>query len=200
MNAVNLREAVHRIGNKAGVEHVTPQLLRNTAAAIAAVERSSPSAVKDMLGITDRAVVHYLAHADDLPEEHPAHRVWRRVQPGSSRNELLEQADRFIAESSVAIAPVVLVGAALEEYLRGLCRTHGIHVQAPGNIDRFKGLLVREGLLEAPDAKRIERWRDLRNDAAHGRRMPSLSEAATMSGEVRTFIEEGTGLASRRAA
>lgn len=86
----------------------------------------------------------------------------------TAASDLMEQVDRLLDDPDVHVAaPVVLAGAALEEFLRALLpRDLGINGK-PG-LDKYGAQLKKSGVIGATDAKDITAWAGQRNDAAHG--------------------------------
>lgn len=190
LTVTNLRRGIQKVAGILGLDGVSAQLLRNTAGAVAARSRASSAALTEMLGIGPRQVQAFVLHAEGVEEEHAVHHVWRRLVPEPARNELLDQVDRLLADARThPIAPIALAGAALEQHLRVLCDVHHADVKGVPSIDRYKAALLRQGLISHRVASRIEGWRDLRNDAAHGRDTVSWDEAREMARAVRAFLQ-----------
>lgn len=83
-------------------------------------------------------------------------------------SDFLEQAQRLLEDNRVhPAAPAVLVGAALEEFLRNWTEAEGLTVAA-GNIENYSKALREHGLLAKQDGKDITSWAGIRNHAAHG--------------------------------
>lgn len=201
INGTNIRNALDKIGRIVGATDIRPQSLRSTAGALALTHGASGPAVQNMLGISPRRLEAFLAYTRDLPEEHAAARVLRIVSPGRARNELLDQVERLLADPSThPIAPIAVTGAALEQHLRAACERHGLEVAPPRErskrkgsdpgIDRYKEALRRAGLLSQKMVGKVEVWRDLRNDASHGRDGLTHVDAREMAAGVRRFVEE----------
>lgn len=85
-------------------------------------------------------------------------------------SDFLEQANTLLNTAGVhPIAPAVIVGAALEEFLRNWVEE--IDELPGGNpgIDTYSNLLRKADLIDKQDSKDITAWAGLRNDAAHGK-------------------------------
>lgn len=201
INGTNIRDALNKIGRMVGTTDIGPQTLRSTAGALALAHGASATAVRTMLGISPRRLEAFVAYTKALPEEHAAARVLRIVSPGRTRNELLDQVDRLLADTSThPIAPIAVTGAALEQHLRDACERHGLEVTAPRErskrkgsepgIDRYKEALRQADLLPPKTVTKVETWRDLRNDASHGRDGLTRDDAREMAAGVRRFIED----------
>lgn len=191
MTDANIGRIVNRVAKHADVEKTTPGLLRNTAGALAAIEGASSAALMEMLGLSAMSVAPYLSHAQS--HQHGARLVWRWYQHGRSRSDLLDQAEQLLSDPTVtAAAPVVLVGAALEEHLREACTRYGSQLTGSGSIEKYKGALIRDGHLSVREwGPVLDTWRDMRNAAAHGQSTADLADAKNMAREVRRFIAEG---------
>jgi hypothetical protein len=86
-------------------------------------------------------------------------------------SDLLEQAHSLLENKLVhPAAPIVLMGATLEEFLRTW--TENLALSMGGrkpSIDSYAQVLMAEGLLNKQDIKDITAWGGLRNSAAHGK-------------------------------
>lgn len=181
---------IGRVCKSAGVAKTNPRALRNTAAIVAVTDGATQGAICKLLGISTRPADRYMTFRGSQGEEHAAERVWKHLHPERKTNELMDQVDRLKEGEDVApIAPIALAGAALEQHLRRLCEDHDVEVDGQPSIDRYKGLLVKEGLISTREAARIDVWRSLRNDAAHGRDDLTRADADEMATGVRLFIE-----------
>lgn len=84
-------------------------------------------------------------------------------------SDILEQAQALLANNRVHPAgPAVLIGAALEEFLRTWIEREGIRVTGKPGLDNYSTALVKNGDLKRQDKKDITGWAGLRNHAAHG--------------------------------
>lgn len=86
-------------------------------------------------------------------------------------SEILEQANTLLNSDGVhPAAPTVLIGAALEEYLRKWVEKEDLSLEnKKPNIDSYAKVLREKELISAQDMKDITSWGGLRNDAAHGK-------------------------------
>jgi preprotein translocase subunit Sss1 len=85
-------------------------------------------------------------------------------------SDILSQAQSLLDSKGInPAAPVVLIGAALEEFLRNWMEESGISLgeKKPG-IDTYTKLLKEKDLITKQDDKDITSWAGLRNHAAHG--------------------------------
>lgn len=85
-------------------------------------------------------------------------------------SDFLDQANTLLDSKEVhAAAPTVIIGAALEEFLRNWIEEVGLELggQKPG-LDSYKNILRDAELITKQDAKDITAWGGLRNHAAHG--------------------------------
>jgi len=84
-------------------------------------------------------------------------------------NDLMEQVQSLLDDTSVhPAAPIMLAGAALEEFLRALISVNGCTIVGKLGIGSYAGGLRSADLISAQDAKDITAWAGQRNDAAHG--------------------------------
>jgi hypothetical protein len=85
-------------------------------------------------------------------------------------SDFLDQADTLLDSKEVhAAAPTVIIGAALEEFLRNWIEEVGLELkgQKP-SLDSYKNVLRDAQLITKQDSKDITAWGGLRNHAAHG--------------------------------
>ncbi|MFQ6333658.1 hypothetical protein [Methylophilus sp. 3sh_L] len=85
-------------------------------------------------------------------------------------SDFLEQAQLLLGAKGVhPAAPIVLIGASLEEFLRTWIDEADISLgQRKPSIDSYTQVLLAENLISKQDAKDITAWAGLRNQAAHG--------------------------------
>jgi len=85
-------------------------------------------------------------------------------------NDFLEQAANLLNDKRVhPAAPIVLIGASLEEFIRNWCIDSGVEVDTEkGSLDKYAQALRAKELINKQDIKDITSWGGLRNDAAHG--------------------------------
>lgn len=83
--------------------------------------------------------------------------------------DLMEQVQTLLQDGSVhPAAPVMLAGAALEEFLWALHLRTGEELSGKPGISRYADALQRAKVLNRQDVKDITSWAGLRNSAAHG--------------------------------
>jgi hypothetical protein len=83
--------------------------------------------------------------------------------------DLLEQVQRLLDDSNVhPAAPVVLTGAALEEFLRSMYVGCNQPLAGKPGLSTYSAALQKCGKVSTTDAKNITAWAGLRNEAAHG--------------------------------
>jgi len=84
-------------------------------------------------------------------------------------SDFLDQANTLLRDKSVhPAAPAVLIGAALEEFLRTWLE-EGVEIsEIKNSIDSYVQELRKRGLINKQDIKDITSWAGSRNDAAHG--------------------------------
>lgn len=109
-------------------------------------------------------------------------------------NDLLEQAQSLLETKSVhPVAPIVLIGATLEEFLRTWIEDLELPIEGRRpSIDSYAQTLMAEGLLKKQDIKDIAAWGGLRNSAAHGQ-WDEVSDRARA-----TLMLEGVNLFMRK--
>jgi hypothetical protein len=85
-------------------------------------------------------------------------------------SDMLGQSQALLEDRSVhPAAPIVLVGASLEEFLRTWCEGAGIGIgNAKPGLDAYAKALRTADLITSQDIKDITAWGGLRNAAAHG--------------------------------
>jgi len=85
-------------------------------------------------------------------------------------SDLLAQAQRLLADKKVhPAAPVMLIGATLEEFLRTWVEAEDLSLgNRKPSIDAYVGLLRKASLITKQDVKDITAWAGARNHAAHG--------------------------------
>ncbi|WP_316828604.1 hypothetical protein [Pedobacter miscanthi] len=102
----------------------------------------------------------------------------------------LEQAEEILSHAKFHnAAAVVLVGASLEEFLRGWCDMEGLQPQQ-FTIDGYTKALKEKELINKQDLKDITAWAGMRNDAAHGHweKVSDYNRCDIMLKGVRLFI------------
>ena len=85
-------------------------------------------------------------------------------------SDFLEQAHALLNSKGVhPAAPIVLVGATLEEFLRTWVEAKSLSLgQRKPSLEAYSQVLHAENLITKQDAKDITAWGGLRNHAAHG--------------------------------
>jgi hypothetical protein len=85
-------------------------------------------------------------------------------------SDLLEQAYQLLEDKSVHPgAPAVLIGATLEEFLRGWIDSAGLSLgNRKPSLQNYTTVLAEADLITKQDVKDITAWGGLRNHAAHG--------------------------------
>ena len=85
-------------------------------------------------------------------------------------SDFLEQANILLDSNGVhPAAPSVIIGAALEEFLRNWIEELGLKLGGKKpSLDSYAKLLREENLITKQDFKDITSWAGLRNHAAHG--------------------------------
>jgi len=109
-------------------------------------------------------------------------------------SDFLEQAHVLLEGKAVhPAAPIVLVGATLEEFLRTWVEARQLSLgQRKPSLDSYSQVLFAEGLITKQDLKDITAWGGLRNHAAHG-------EWGEVSDKVRaSLMLEGVNLFLRK--
>jgi len=85
-------------------------------------------------------------------------------------SDFLEQAHVLLDSNDVhPAAPTVIVGAALEEFLRHWIEETDLDLRGEKpSLDSYKNVLRKAELITKQDSKDITAWAGLRNHAAHG--------------------------------
>lgn len=85
-------------------------------------------------------------------------------------SDLVDQANGLLNERDIhPAAPTVVVGAALEEFLRNWIEEKNFNIgDKKPCIDTYAKILREENLIDKQDIKDITSWAGMRNDAAHG--------------------------------
>jgi hypothetical protein len=85
-------------------------------------------------------------------------------------SDFLEQAQHLLNGKGVhPAAPIVLIGATLEEFLRGWVESAGLSLgQRKPSLESYGQVLLAEELITKQDMKDVTAWAGLRNHAAHG--------------------------------
>lgn len=163
-----MTEMVTRAAKKAAIGNVSPRDLRAVFISTALSRGLPLDAIRECIGVSDiRRLTRYQSlrgSTEDVPSR-VAEAIL--VDPESG---LLVQARRLLDDPHPVhvAAPVVLIGAALEEHLRALVARESLTFVGEGSINAYAGALRKAGLLSKQDVKGIALWADLRNDAAHG--------------------------------
>lgn len=85
-------------------------------------------------------------------------------------SDLLSQAYQLLEDKAAhPAAPAVLIGATLEEFLRGWVESASLSLgnRKPG-LQNYTTVLAEAGLITKQDVKDLTAWAGLRNHAAHG--------------------------------
>lgn len=105
-------------------------------------------------------------------------------------DDFLEQADHLLEKGYFAPAAVI-AGGVLEDGLRKLCLRQSISLPAKPTIDPMNVELVKTGIYNTLEQKRITALADLRNKAAHGKWAEfSEKDVEMMISQVRAFMEK----------
>ena len=106
--------------------------------------------------------------------------------------DLMEQVQQLLNDNRVhAAAPIMLTGAALEEFFRSLVITHSATVNGRPGLQAYSEALRAAGILTHQDVKDVTSWAGLRNSAAHGQ-FDNLSRerAVLMADGVNLFMRQ----------
>ena len=95
---------------------------------------------------------------------------YQRIAQVETVNDFLEQAQNLLNENSIHPAsPTIVIGAALEEFLRTWLEEEGEDFTGkPKGINIYTNLLKSKDLIDKQDVKDLTAWAGLRNEAAHG--------------------------------
>lgn len=109
-------------------------------------------------------------------------------------SDFLEQAQHLLNGKGVhPAAPIVLIGATLEEFLRGWVESASLSLgQRKPSLDSYGQVLLAESLITKQDMKDITAWAGLRNHAAHGEwsEVSDKQRAAIMLDGVNLFLRK----------
>ncbi|MGW3769932.1 hypothetical protein [Actinomadura verrucosospora] len=108
--------------------------------------------------------------------------------------DLMEQVQQLLDDSKVhPAAPIVLAGAALEEFLRSRITAKGLSPSGKPGINTYATALQQDGGLTRQEVKNITSWAGLRNHAAHGEwDQISREEARIMVAGINLFLQQRT--------
>jgi hypothetical protein len=106
--------------------------------------------------------------------------------------DLMEQVQQLLDDRGVhPAAPIMLAGAALEEFLRSLVITHGATVEGRAGLQAYGQALAKAGVLSQQDVKNVIAWAGLRNQAAHGEFEDlARANAVLMAQGVNLFLQQ----------
>jgi hypothetical protein len=107
-------------------------------------------------------------------------------------NDLMEQVEALLNDARIhPAAPVVLAGAALEEFLRALADRSGVQATGKRGIDAYAKALRSADAITAQAVKDITAWAGLRNQAAHGQfAQVSVEAARIMALGINLFMQQ----------
>ncbi len=84
-------------------------------------------------------------------------------------SDFLEQATTLLESKTIhPAAPAIIIGAALEEFLRTWVENQQFTVEGKPSIDTYAKALKEKNLIQKQDMKDITSWAGLRNEATHG--------------------------------
>ncbi|WP_143737251.1 hypothetical protein [Microbispora sp. GKU 823] len=108
--------------------------------------------------------------------------------------DLMEQVQQLLDDQRMhPAAPVMLAGAALEEFLRSMVAATGAAVTGKPSINAYASALRSIDAISAQDMKDITSWAGSRNDAAHGHfDQLSRERAQIMADGINLFIRQHT--------
>lgn len=106
--------------------------------------------------------------------------------------ELMEQVGRLLSDKQGHVAaPIVLAGAALEEFLRSLVTAHDIVLARKPSLLTYAEALKTAEVITNQDVKDIMAWVGQRNDAARGNfDLLSLDRAQLMVDGINLFLRQ----------
>jgi len=112
-------------------------------------------------------------------------------------SDFLEQAHMLLSAKGVhPAAPIVLIGATLEEFLRTWVESAALSLgQRKPSLDAYAQVLFAEELITKQDMKDITAWGGLRNHAAHGEweDVSDKARASLMLEGVNLFLRKYSG-------
>jgi hypothetical protein len=110
----------------------------------------------------------------------------------AAANDLMEQVEALLQDRRVhPAAPVMLVGAALEEMLRSMVDTSGAKPRGKPGINSYATVLREADILSAQEVKDVTSWAGMRNNAAHGQfDQIELPNARLMAQGINLFMQK----------
>lgn len=176
------RFQIYRIVAKAGRRahlsgSITPNILRVTMWAVALEAGCTPGTLAQATGLQDpRAFSHLMPASSDVTH-HPAVRVANALINVPVAQDLLHQVRALLEDSSVhPVAPIVLLGAILESRLRLLVQQHGLSISGTPGLSRYVHTLKAGKAITQLEWHELQGWTELRNQAAHGRDLETLTD------------------------
>jgi hypothetical protein len=111
--------------------------------------------------------------------------------------DLMEQVQQLLDDQQAhPAAPVVLAGAALEEFLRSRVTATGTAVAGRPGISAYASALRGHGDISAQDMKDVTAWAGQRNEAAHGNfDLLTCERAQIMVDGINLFVRQKTASA-----
>lgn len=133
----------------------------------------------------------------DAWADHAEAGMWQAGGPAvharvAAANDLLEQAGTLLDDKRIhPAAPVMLAGAALEEFLRGLVDALEEKPTGKPGINTYAAALKHVDAINAQDVKDITSWAGQRNAAAHGEfDQLSVERARIMVDGINLFLRQ----------
>lgn len=107
-------------------------------------------------------------------------------------SDLVEQAQTLLDDGGIhPAAPVMLAGAALEEFLRGMFSNASDSSNSLHGLAQYAGELKKLGVIDVQEVKDITAWAGQRNAAAHGQfDKLSVERAQLMLDGVNLFMRQ----------
>lgn len=180
--ALRDRFQIYRFVAKAGrrahlAGSITPNILRVTMWSVALEVGCAPGTLARATGLQDpRAFSHLMPASADVTH-HPAVRVANALVNVPVTEDLLQQVRVLLEDSSIhPVAPTVLLGAILESKLRLLNHQHGLSISGTPGLTRYVHALKAGKVITQLEWHELQAWTELRNQAAHGRDLDTLTD------------------------
>jgi integrase/recombinase XerD len=167
---------LHRLSKDIGLHaRVNARALRATTIALGLAAGATPPALSYAVGGMDRRTFELLTSFDPKRYEHHVGVLLERAVLGRYDAETpAAQLERLLTEAVHPVASILLAAAFLENHLRAFCQPRHIAPDGDSIMD-FASALKTAGHLPARVFRELERWNDIRNEAAHGLSLQSAT-------------------------
>lgn len=152
---------------------------------------AQPASIAEAAGSGDLRTLSAMLSLTVDRSEHPATYIVRMLTEPGPLNDLSRQVEALLDEPGIhPVAPIVVAGALLEARLRSMCSESGLGVTGKPSISRYAEILKSAGAISKLEATELGVLGVLRNQAAHGEALESLTGtmAAQMAEGVAKFL------------